>query len=149
MNVFLEIAQEAYSEMKQIDARHRSAKPDGTPGFVIVLDPERRSFKQALIAITFSAMYFEALVYLSACLRLGEAAARKIDSMIYEERLTELGITDSSLLTRAKEFRAARKELIHEKAVDITETDGPSTRRAQDTAAFALTFVRDVRAQIR
>lgn len=148
MDVFLKIAQEAYSEMEQIDARHRSAKPDGTPGFVTVFDPQRRSFKQALIVITFSAMYFEASIYFSARLRLGEVAARKIDRMIYEDRLTALGITDSSLLTRAKELRAVRKELIHEKAVELTEIDSSFARRAQDIAAFALKFVCEVRTRI-
>ena len=148
MDVFLKIAQEAHAEMQQMDARHRSPKPDGTPGFIIVFDPQRRSFKQALIAIAFSAMYFEALVYLSAHLRLGEAAARKIDRMFYEDRLAELGITDSSLLIRAKDFRAARKEIIHEKAVGLTEMESSPTRRAQDVAALALEFVSEVRAQI-
>jgi len=109
--------EESLSE--ELSARQRQPRPGG--GEIIKFDPDQRSFKHSLIAIVFAGVYLEALLYLHGCRLLGKVAYKKIDWNTYEEKLRAYGITDQSLLDAAKEFRIARRELVHEKAHDDTK----------------------------
>jgi hypothetical protein len=56
------IAKEALATVHELDAKERHPKPDESSGHVITWDPERRSFKNSLIAIAFASMWLEALL---------------------------------------------------------------------------------------
>ena len=139
-DIFLSIAREAHSEMKRLDEEGRVPKPDGSPGFVVTWDPERRSFKNALIATTFAGVYFEALTYFIARSQ-SAAKAEKVDRAGYREKLIELGVTDNALLDAAVLFRLDRNDLVHEKAVPIEQFDGSKARFAQSSADKAMHFL--------
>ena len=50
-HIYRAIAEEALAEAVRLDTAAKLPKPDGSPGFVIQLDPERKSFKKSLVAI--------------------------------------------------------------------------------------------------
>jgi hypothetical protein len=147
-DVYLAIAEEAHAEMTRFFDASRKPKPDGSPGYIVTLDPSRGSFKQALICIAFAGMYFEALVYVTARTRLSKTKAAAIDSGPYEKRLEALGVTDLALLQAAQEFRAARRYLVHEKAILPTEIASEEFWMAQDVANNAIAFVRGATAAL-
>jgi hypothetical protein len=148
MDTYLSIARESHSEMERLFNAARSPKPDGSPGYIITYDPNSGSFKQALITIAFSAMYFEALTYFTARKRFSKTKAADICGMWYENRLEPLGITDKPLTDRAKLFRLARNDLIHEKAIIPSELGSSTIRFAQQTANESIEFVLTVRSQL-
>lgn len=144
ISVYWAITEEAASEAKRLQEANRRPKPDGQLGWIITLDPEQRSFKQALIAIAFSGMYLEALLGLVGTERLGPEGYKKIERKTYQEKLKRLGVEDKALLANCRRFREARNELVHEKAFDSV-----SYRIAQDEAAHAIEVVRSVTAALR
>lgn len=145
LSVYLSIAKDSLAQAERVSAANRRPKPDGSPGFIITFDPEQTSFKQALVALVFAGIYFEALLWLEGCRSMGEDKYRAIDKKKYEERLPEFGIKDPQLIASAKRFREARKDLVHEKA-----TVKPDTLYwAQDEARHAVDFIDRVTAIIR
>lgn len=146
VDVFLAMAEESYAAMQEAMSAGRTPKSDGS-GYIITYDATRAAFKYACIVIAFSAMFFEALTYLLSLQRFGKAVATKIDRMPYEERLVALGVTDPGLLTMAKEFRGIRKELVHEKAVELGQAIDPAPRYAQHMADKAMKFVAALKGQ--
>jgi len=141
VETYLAIAREAHAEMKRLDGESRRPKQDGSPGHIVTYDPERRSLKQAMIAIAFAGIYFEAAVYLVALKKVTKGKAGKIDRLPYEQRLPKLGITDQSLLDGAQALRETRKDLVHEKAVLPAELEAATFRLAQKSADQALAFI--------
>ena len=144
VSTYLDIAEEASAEMIRLLNSQRRSKPDGSPGYITLYDAGQSSFKQALICVTFSAIYFEALVYLVANERHGESGARMIDKKPYEERLKSLGVIDPMLLGAAKRLREIRKELVHEKAFPICDIGQKRMFAAQGAANESIEFVREV-----
>lgn len=145
LGVYLSIAEEALSESTQLLEIGRSPKPDGQPGYILSLDPERKSFKQSFIAIAFSGMYLEALFGLAGNARLGQVLYNKIERRTtYEEKLRLLGIYEPSVLASCKRFREARNELIHEKAIDLEALQFADIRMAQEEAVFGVAFVKSI-----
>lgn len=126
--------------MRRLDEQSRSPKSDGSDGYVVVWDPQRRSFKQALIAVAFAGVYFEALTYFVAR-QQSKSQARKVDSAAYREKLIALKVTDELLLQAAESFRQDRNDLMHEKAAPAEEMDWSQARKAQQSAGKALEFV--------
>ena len=126
-------------------AESMTPKPNGEPGYIIRWDPDRRSFKNAMVAIAFAGMYLDALLYIALQSRLGRADALKIDRLPHEKRLEELGVTDSAILNRVKAFREVRKDLVHEKAVELADIGGQPMHTAQDAADSAISLMRDIR----
>ena len=147
LDVFFSVAEESYSTMKEATAAGRRPNPSGS-GHIISWDVNRTSFKHACITVAFAAMYFEALIYLLVLRDFGEEEAIKIDRMLYEARLEKIGVTDSDLLTSARQFREARKGLIHEKAIDLNQPTLPLPKYAQTMADDAMQFITDLRAQL-
>lgn len=141
----LEIAEEALAEAERLDQIARTPKPNGEPGFIIQYDRERKSFKNSLIAIAFAGIYFEALLYIAGTKRYGKTTyERKYDRKTYEEKLQLLGIVDTRLLEQAAVFRKRRSELVHEKAVEISEVTAAAMHTAQDEAKRAIALVREI-----
>lgn len=132
VSTYKTIAQEAYEKMASANKSGRTPKADGT-GWILKYDPERTSFKSAMISIVFTGMWLEALLHLLIVSRHGEHKYREYDRKIYEEKLLLLGITDNDLIEQVKRFRIIRKELVHEKA----HFDIESLKTAQDEAEIA------------
>jgi len=140
LHTFLAIATEAHREMRRLVDESRTPKADGMPGYVILLDPQRRSFKQALITVAFAGIYYEALTYFIAR-ETSKSQAAKVDGADYRGKLEALGITDKALLQTANSFRLDRNDLIHEKAVPADEIDWVQARFAQSCADKAIEFI--------
>lgn len=149
LEIYLAIAEEAHSDMRAAMAKGITPKPNGEPGFVMRSEPDRRSFKQAMIAIAFAGMYLEALIYIVLQNRFGRTNALKLDRLPYEDRLKELGITDDDLHNRVKVFRDARKDLVHEKAVAVADIGNQVRHVAQDAADNAMSLVHDLTGLLR
>lgn len=145
IDVYWSIADEAHHEMRADLEASRSLKPDGELGYIILWDPDRRSFKNAMVAIVFAGMFLDALLYIALQSRLGRVEALTVDRLPHEERLKILGITDSVVLGRVQEFREARKDLVHEKAVEITEIGGQAIRAVQSSVDSAMELIREIR----
>jgi len=144
LNTYLAIAEDALAEVQRLDVAGRRPKPNGEPGFIITFDPDRKSFKQSLIALVFAGVYLEALMYIVGTQRLGKNAYLKIDRKKYEEKLVDLGIRDLELLSNCTRFREARNDLVHEKAVEIEKFGAAQLRNAQEEAKIGVEFVRSV-----
>lgn len=94
--------------------------PDEQTGrFILSSDPDRKSFKQSLIAIAFEGIYLKTLLGLIGRAKLGEPVYEKIERKTYEVKLRRLGIDDQGVLASCTRFRQARNDLIHEKPVDF------------------------------
>jgi len=76
-DVYFAIAEEALRKSKELGEAHRAPKPDGTPGYILRFDPERQSFKQALISIVFSCISLEDLLYIYGIQRFGKKKYRE------------------------------------------------------------------------
>ena len=149
-NVYLAIAEEALAESKKLDEASQKPRPDGEPGIVKTLDPERTSFKQSLIAMVFAGIYLDALLYIVGTDILGKDKYKKIEFRRYEKKLRTLGITDTETLTTCKRFREARNDLVHEKAIALhTRVDKATFRTAQREAKIGVSFVRSIASLLR
>lgn len=152
-NIYRSIAEEANAHAQFLWDEAKTPNSDGSAGFAIALDPSRKAFKQSLIAIAFSAIYFEALLYLVGTRKMGAKWNDEWDrKKTLEQKLRELGINDEDFLNSAERLRKSRKDLIHEKAVfyenppgkigeDVASTE---IRFAQEEAAFAIAFISQV-----
>ena len=148
--IYLEIAEAAQAESIRIRAVTTRPKPDGSSGAIISWDPERKAFKQSLIAIAFSGMYLEAVVSLVATTRFGADLYKKIDrNTNYEDKLRLLGIQDPLLLNACKRFREARNELVHEKAAPLDTFTSAEHKDAETEARLGLAFVTEVGMKLR
>ncbi|MGU7773742.1 hypothetical protein ACV229_26610 [Burkholderia sp. MR1-5-21] len=144
IEVYWAIAQEAHAAMRLDLTQSTTPNQGGKSGNVIRWNPDRQSFKNAMIAIAFAGMYLEALMFISLQRHFGRDEALKIDRKIYEDRLRKLGITDSDLLDRVTLFREARKDLVHEKALLSSNLGVEPIRLAQEEADRAISLVRDL-----
>lgn len=145
IDVYWSIAEEAHAAMQADLTELMTPKPNDEPGYIIRWDPGRRSFKNAMVAIVFAGMYLDALLYITLQRRLGRPDALKVDRSSHEERLERLGVTDPAILDRVREFREARKDLVHEKAVQLADLGGQAMHTAQDAADSAMSLMWDIR----
>src|SRR6516165_7253703 len=114
IDVYFAIAEESQAEAERLENLARRPNPDG--GFIITYDPERKSFKNSLIAITFAGIYLESLLYIVGVKKFGrDEYDKKYDrKKSYEDKLRLFGVTDETLLAEAKHFREMRRDLVHE-----------------------------------
>jgi hypothetical protein len=124
--LYRDIAIESWRQSQVALDAHRQPKSEGSGGYVSRRDPTFASFKQAMIAIVFAGMYLEARLWVVGSARVGTVAYKTTDKKALEERVTHLGITDSALIADLKEYREARKDLVHEKTPHFVgaEEDG-------------------------
>lgn len=141
--IFRSVAREAHQRMKHLLEEGRTPKPDGSPGYIVKLDPEHRAFKQALIVVMFSGAYFEALTYYVAR-QVSKSKADKVGNASYRKKLVSLGICNDELLQAAEAFRADRNDLVHEKAIPATDLNWEKARFAESCADRAIEFVASV-----
>jgi len=116
-------------------------KPNGEPGWIITYDPEQKSFKAALIAITFSGIYLEALLHLLIVEKHGIELYKKIDRKSYEDKLELLRCTPL-IKEECKYYRDMRRDIVHEKA----HFDAGKIYWAQEDAVRAFNFINSVNA---
>jgi len=138
LEFFRTIAEEAFDEATQLYEASRTPKADGGSIIKHNEDPDRNSHKQYMIAMIFSAMFFEALLYREGTKRFGQDEYKKIDHDLYENRLRAFGITDDEVLRKCTRFREARKDLVHEKANE----PNPAIRWSKDEAQHSIEFIR-------
>lgn len=143
VDAYLSIARESYSEMQRCFDKDRRPKNDGSGGWIICFDPERRSFKSAIICITFCGMVQDALIYIELTKKYGRDQASKIDKNCNKaaDRLSKLGLVDQELFRLAERFRILRNELVHEKAIDIADMNSESFRTAQSGAKESMVYL--------
>ena len=110
------IAEEAYQEMTEDLKRNVRPNPDGRGGAIKLFDPERTSFKQAMVSVVFTCIWLEATLHLLIVGRYGKNGFKELDRHPYERKLEALGCGDEVLIARAGRLRNARRELVHEKA---------------------------------
>ena len=110
----------------------RRPREDGSPGWVVTLDPEQNSFKQAMIAIVFTKIWLDALLYLLIVRDHGIDVFIEYESRRhpYEDKLRLLNCSDQRILDSARRLKKSRDELVHEKA----HSDYREIRTAQDEA---------------
>ncbi|MEN9062824.1 hypothetical protein [Ponticoccus litoralis] len=142
-DLFEKIAEEQFAEIEAARKRFRQSRPDGE-GWIFALDPAQSEFKAALISIAFSAMWLDAKLHLVMVERLGKSLAKKHDTKTYEGKLVELGVSDEALLLRVKDFRALRRELMHEKAFQSND----DFRFAQDEAKKTRSLMAEISARL-
>jgi hypothetical protein len=148
IDVYWSVAEEAHNTMQANLAESRTPNPNGDSGYIIRRDPDRRSFKNAMVTITFAGMYLDALLYILIQDRLGRVEALKVDRLPHEDRLERLGLTDLVLLNRVKAFREARKDLVHEKAIELADIGGQPMHTAQNSADSAMSLMQDIRGRL-
>lgn len=115
VDIYKDIVMEEYERMRDAMDRDTTPTADGSR-MIKRFDPNRTSFKSAMITVVFTGMWLEAITHLLIVQRFGKAKFREYDRKPYENRLEVLGIQDSNLISRVRAFREARKELVHEKA---------------------------------
>jgi hypothetical protein len=137
IRVFYSIAKESYAEMvTQVNANRRP-KPNGEIGWIISYDPERKSFKSALITIAFCSTFLESLLHQLIVSRKGLKVCKENDSKTYEEKLKILDCNDQAIIYSSGRLRSVRKEIVHEKA----HLNQNNFRVAQDEATMAIEFI--------
>ena len=143
VDIYFAIAAEAQDEAERLENLSRRPNPDG--GFIITYDPERKSFKNSLIAITFAGIYLEALLFIAGVHQFGKKKYnKKYDNKSYKDKLQLFGVTDEALLAEAEHFREMRRDLVHEKAVQVGDLTADAIHIAQDEAKKAVSFVKKV-----
>jgi len=129
VDVYAAIAEEAFVDMEKRLAEGRKPRADGK-GYIVKFDPSQKSFKSALVYITFSALWLEAILHLRIADQHGKSRSKEADRKSYEEKLEILGVSDGELSCSLEAFRTLRREIIHEKAF----FDQNKHRVAQDEA---------------
>lgn len=143
VNIYAAIAEEAFADMEERLANECRPGTDGN-GWIRTFDPSQRSFKSALVYITFSAMWLESILHLRIADRLGKSRAKRFDRKSYEEKLEFLGVSDTDLSRSLCEFRDLRREIIHEKAY----FEQSEIRFAQKEARKVRRMIRNVQGKL-
>lgn len=135
--VFYQIAQESIAKVREDIAANRRPKPNGEPGFILTLDPERKGYKASFVTIVFCGFFIESALHILIARKCGVAVAKAADHKSYEEKMKLLGCTDPAIFDLCKRFRVARREIVHEKAF----IDNDKFLTAQDEAESAILLV--------
>ncbi|MFV8250479.1 hypothetical protein [Bdellovibrio bacteriovorus] len=138
LNVFFDIAYQAYQDAML--SLQKNVVPKEGGGFVIADDPQRVSFKQSLIAISFFGSYLDLYIRMKFILQELQMPNSQQDRVPYEEKLRYLGITDEDFLNDVKEFRSGRNDVSHEKPI-VSGWGVGSMGNAQDGAELGLRVV--------
>lgn len=140
VRIFYVIAKESLEKMRSYTNRYSKPMLNGGQGIIHRLDPKRRAFKHALIAIVFSGICLEALLHLVIGARLGTKECAKIDGKAYEDKLKRLGCVDQKIFDGCARYRRCRREIVHEKAY----LDKAETKTAQDEAEESIAMLDSV-----
>jgi hypothetical protein len=117
IRIYRQIADEAYEIMVQARDAGRRPKEDGTAGWILIYDPSRTSFKQAMTSIVFTMIWFEALIHVRIVQNHGEDTFAKYDKKKGpEDKLQLLGFTDEAIIECMRQLQSDRKALVYEKA---------------------------------
>ncbi len=138
VHIYYGIAKESYVAMNEHLNAGRKPKGNDEPGYILTYDPERKSFKNALITIVFSGVFLESVLHLLIVKRKGLDVFNKYDRKYsYEDKLKLLDCNDESIIDLCKRFKGARREIVHEKA----HIDQNSILVAQNEAEIAIKLI--------
>lgn len=143
IHVFYEIARDAHA--KSLDSLNRHRTPNDRGGYTLTQDPERTSFKTALISIAFAGAYIELHLKFAFIAKSGKSPSRNWDRQKYEEKLRSLGVSDELLLERVGKFRIGRNDVLHEQPIVIGEPSTGLPGTAQDLSVFGMSLVEELR----
>ncbi len=143
IEIYKAIATEEFAKMCRLNSDGVKPSVDGS-GYVISYDPNYASLKSAMIVISFTGMWLEALLHQVIVNKYGISEFEKADRRNYESKLIMLGVHDESLLSQVKRFRETRKELVHEKAFQ----DLGSIKTAEEEASLANEVMRGIEQQL-
>lgn len=136
---------EAYLKMRDYITAGRKPMSNGSAGWVVSIDPEQKSFKQAMITTVFTAMWLDALLHLLIVRHLGVMTFKNFDRKHgYEAGLRLLGCSDKEILNAANRLQASRRELVHEKA----HLDNGAVKTAEEEAANAYGLIQEIEKQL-
>ncbi len=145
VNVYFAIAEEALAESERLDKLARRLGPDGEPGVIVTYDREQNSLKNSLVAIVFAGMYLEALFCILGAKRFGKTRYNKEhDKKALEDKLQLFGLSDKDLLAEAERFRKIRRDLVHEKAMQVSELTADKIYTGQEEAKKALFLAKKI-----
>jgi hypothetical protein len=143
LGIYLSIAEEALQESESLENAALSPQKIGETRSIKFV-PERRSFKSSLVAIAFAGIYLDALLYIISTQLFGKSKYKKLEGKPYADRLKFVGVTDPDIIAACTEFRAARNDLVHENAFEISEIAGKTFYPAQSVAKDGLSIVKQV-----
>ena len=150
LDIYLAIAEEALAESERLEGLARAPKPDDAPGFIVKYDPERKSFKNSLVAIAFAGMYLEALFYILGVGKFGVAEYnKKHDRKSYIVKMKLLGLSEQTIVAEGERFAGVRNALVHEKAIELGDITVDKIQVGQEEARRAITFVKHVAERLR
>ena len=145
LQTYLEIAKESYEESIKYLEKNRTLKPDG--GYVIKLDPDKRSFKNALISIAFSGSYIDLYLRLAYVVKNEDEPPREWKfNNPYHKKLKFLGVTDDHIIGLCEKFREVRNDVAHEKPIILGLTSSTLSCTAQEGAKIGIDLIEAMRA---
>lgn len=148
LSVYYEIAKEAYSESMELLSQYRKPKSNDEKGYILTPDPNRRSFKQALIAIAFSGSYIDLHLRIAYIKKHHEHPNKSWDrDKTYRQKIESFGIEKSEILDLFDKFKNDRNDVAHEKPVTSGIENAPKAKysTAQDTATEGFMLVEQLR----
>lgn len=141
LEVYRSIAEDACTAARDLWHQAHPFPLSGLRGISLTPDPSDECLKQSLIAITFSAIYLEALLHQAGTRKEGVAWEKRWDHRIDERKLPELGITDPELIEAAQRFRESHNNLIHEKAIFANRDAADAIQAVYHEATAAIAFI--------
>lgn len=144
LSVFYEIAKDTYAQSMLELEKNRTPKTNG--GYVISYDPERKSFKNSLISISFSGSYLDLHLKISYFVKFKELPPKSWRmNNPYLKKLKSLGIDDKNIASLCEKFSTARNDVSHETPI----IEGLESRllheTAQDGAKVGIDLIETVR----
>jgi hypothetical protein len=115
------IVQSTFSKWEELSKASVKANPHNPKGYVIVMPLKLERFRQGLVCIVFCGVYLEALFVIIGRKKFGVKYDKYYDKLIYEAKLTLFGCSDTKIISKCEQFRKARNDIIHEKALDIND----------------------------
>ena len=113
---FRGVVHAAHLEWYQLGESSLRPNPNNEKGHIITLASRMQMFRQALVCIVFCGVYLGALLVIKGRRKFGEKKWDKyFDKLIYEAKLELLGCSDLGIITKCRQFRKARNDIIHER----------------------------------
>src|SRR5262245_8752992 len=121
VHLFLAIATESAAESQRLLDAQRQPKPDGSPGFIVALDLEQRSYRHACLAVVFAGIFFEAVTYLVARMRGGIGLADQVGGVSsYWGKARALDLGEDWVRIGCERLQETRNDIVHEKCLDLS-----------------------------
>lgn len=116
VDIFESIVEDSYNSM--VELIESGSTPKEVGGYIVKVDPNHQSIKEAFKVIIFVGAAIEAIWHQKAVELKSKSFAEKKDKECNSvpKKLAALGINDEELLEKVKAYYSVRRELVHEKA---------------------------------